>query len=249
MRFFFQISYKGGRYHGWQKHPGVISVQEIIESALSLILKVGVEIVGCGRTDAGVHASQFYFHCDLEQNWDFDLGFRINKTLPNDISLLSYFPVSNTAHARFDADQRTYQYYIHTYKDPFLTGLSAYYEVKNLNYLVIDQAMLLLLKYNDYAAYCKSPKNYEHTRCYISKSQCLVSADEKKILIEISSNRFLAGMIRILVNKFLDLGTGQWSLDEFEYHLSSCITPALIKPAYPEGLYLTKVNYPFLNIL
>lgn len=248
MRYFFHLAYKGTRFSGWQKHPNIPTIQETLESTLFKVLKEPIEIVGCGRTDAGVHASQFFFHCDIEQSWDFDALFRINKSLPNDISLFGYYPMSGQAHARFDARLRTYQYYIHTIKDPYLSSLSSFYEIKNMDYDSMYKATQLLLHYQDYAAFCKSPNKYEHTRCYIKESKMDISSDERRIRFQISSNRFLSGMIRILVGKFLDIGNGLLSLDQFESHLESLITPETIRPAHPEGLYLCKVTYPYLDL-
>lgn len=248
MRYFFHLAYRGSRYCGWQKHPNILTVQDTIEGTFSKVLKQPIEISGCGRTDTGVHASQFFFHCDLDHNWDFDALFRINKSLPEDIALFEFFPVAENAHARFDAYSRTYQYFIHTYKDPYLSGLSSLYEYKNLDYEKMNAATQLLIQYSDYAAYCKSPNKYEHTLCFIKEAEMKISPDEKRIQFTISSNRFLSGMIRILVMKILDIGTGNWTLDKFEYHLSHKVTPELIKPAHPEGLYLTRVRYPHLDI-
>lgn len=248
MRYFFHLSYKGTRYSGWQKHPEVLSIQETLEKTFSKVLKENIEIIGCGRTDSGVHAGQFFFHSDIIQDWDFDALFRINKTLPRDIALFGFYPVENTAHARFDAFSRTYQFYIHTYKDPFLSSLSSYYELKNLDYPEMVKATKILLRYQDYAAYCKGPNKHENTLCFIHEAEMKVSSDEKRIQFQISSNRFLSGMIRILVKKILDIGLGKWSLEQFEYHLAQKITPTIIKPAYPEGLYLTRVQYPYLDL-
>jgi tRNA pseudouridine38-40 synthase len=248
LRFFFHLAYKGTAYSGWQKHPGVKSIQETLETTFSKVLKENIEMVGCGRTDAGVHASQFFFHCDIAKEWDFDALFRINKSLPADIALFDFYKVSESSHARFDAYSRTYQFYIHTYKDPFLSPFSSCYELRNLNYWEMEKAVKMLVRYQDYAAFCKSPNKYEHTLCFIHQAEMKVSPDEKRIQFKISSNRFLSGMIRILVNKILDIGTGYWTLEQFEHHLVSKMTPDLIKPAHPEGLYLTRVLYPYLDI-
>ncbi|MDF2432121.1 MAG: tRNA pseudouridine38-40 synthase, partial [Mucilaginibacter sp.] len=119
MRYFFHIGYHGSAYSGWQKHAGILSVQDVLETRLSKLLKTTVNIVGCGRTDAGVHASQFFFHADIEREWNSDLFFRLNKILPDDIAIFDIIPMQGAVHARFDAVQRTYDYFIHTYKDPF----------------------------------------------------------------------------------------------------------------------------------
>src|SRR4051812_20031840 len=104
----------------------------MLEASLGRVLKTQVSIMGCGRIDAQVHASQFFFHTDLGDQWDFDLQFRLNKNLPSDIAVFEIIPVEDHQHARFDATARTYDYFIHTYKDPFLSGLSALYLERNL---------------------------------------------------------------------------------------------------------------------
>lgn len=248
MRYFFHIAYQGELYNGWQKHPQMITIQDEIESSLSKIFKKPLEIVGCGRTDTGVHASQFFFHIDLEESWDFDLVFRLNKTLSSSIQVFGYYPVNSNAHARFDARSRTYEYFIHRTKDPYLKGLSSFYDFNKLNFEIMEKAMKILLHYQDFRAFCKSPNKYEHTLCFLKEANLFQSEDEKRIGFQFTSNRFLSGMIRILVQKILDIGTHQWSLEEFEYHLKEKITPELIKPAHSEGLYLSKVSYPFLDL-
>src|SRR6185369_12831579 len=120
-------------------------------------------IMGCGRTDAQVHASQFFFHTDIKDPWDFDLLFRINKNLPSDIAVFEIIPVEENQHARFDAIARTYDYFIHTYKDPFLSGVSSLYLERNLDLEEMRRAVTLLTQYNDYRAFCKSPAGYKHT--------------------------------------------------------------------------------------
>ena len=111
MRYFVHIGYNGQRYNGWQKQPGVLNVQGVIELALSQTLKTPVFVIGCGRTDAHVHASQFFFHMDIEQEWDFDLLFRLNKILPHNIAVFDIIPAEAHRHARFDAVLRSYDYF------------------------------------------------------------------------------------------------------------------------------------------
>jgi len=163
LRYFFHIAYHGTNYSGWQKHPGVLNVQEVLENALSQILKIPVAINGCGRTDAQVHASQFFFHADIEKEWDFDLFFRLNKILPDDIAVFDIIPMQGLPHARFDAVQRAYDYYVHTYKDPFLSKFSSFYAERDLHLDKMNAAIALLPQYNDYRGFCKMPDRNEHT--------------------------------------------------------------------------------------
>ncbi|RYE29107.1 MAG: tRNA pseudouridine(38-40) synthase TruA [Sphingobacteriaceae bacterium] len=248
MRYFFHIAYLGTAYSGWQKHPNTNTVQQVLESKLTQILKVAIAINGCGRTDAGVHASQFFFHADLEISDTQELIFRLNKALPADISVFDIILVGEKAHARFDAYLRTYDYFIHTYKNPFISNTSSFYRLKNLDTQQMQRALQLLTLYDDYKGFCTSPAKYEHTICKVSAASLYLDKNEKHLQIQVSSNRFLSKMIRILVGKILKIGTGDLSLDAFEYHLKSGETPAILDLAYPQGLHLSKINYPFLNL-
>ena len=119
-RYFFEIAFDGADYCGWQRQPNGISVQSTIEDLFSLIFRNTIKIVGCGRTDAGVHASQFYFHVDLSKKWDNTKLFGLNNMLPKNISIQKVIEVEPNAHARFDALKRSYEYHIHAYKSPFM---------------------------------------------------------------------------------------------------------------------------------
>jgi tRNA pseudouridine38-40 synthase len=246
VRYFFHLGYLGTKYSGWQKHPDGRSVQEVIENALSSIFKKQIQIVG--RTDAGVHASQFFFHTDIDQPWNFDLLFRLNKVLPDDIAIFGIIPMDGLPHARFDAIERSYDYFIHTYKDPFLSNFSSEYLIKDLDIEQMTRAAKLLLKYNDYHAFCKMPDRNEHTICHIKEADIFADDNGDQLRFRITANRFLGRMIRIIAGKLLDIGAGNLSIDEFEEHLIYPHLPQSIKPAHSQGLYLTKVTYPYLDI-
>ena len=248
MRYFFHIAYHGTRYSGWQKHPKISSVQQVLETALSRILKTPVPIVGCGRTDAHVHASQYFFHTDINCKWDFDLFFRLNKVLPDDIAVFEIIPMQGQPHARFDAIKRTYDYFIHTYKDPFLSGFSSLYPDLQVDLDKMKAAVALLPQYSDYRGFCKTPDRNEHTLCYVSSAGLFMNESGDKIRFRITANRFLSKMIRIIAGRLLDIGQGRMSVDEFEHYLIHKETPKIIIPAYPQGLYLSKVTYPYLDL-
>lgn len=220
-----------------------------MEQALTKILKTPVAIIGCGRTDAHVHASQFFFHMDIEQEWDYDLLFRLNKALPAGIAVFDIIPMEGLPHARFDAVFRSYDYFLHTYKDPFLNGLSSFYLLDTpLQIDKMKQAVAILPNYKDYRAFCTSPDKYEHTICNVMSASLSVDHRGDKLHFQISSNRFLSKMIRIIMGQLLKIGKGTLSVDEFENYLISRQTPELITPAHPQGLYLSKVTYPYLNL-
>jgi tRNA pseudouridine38-40 synthase len=248
LRYFVHIGYHGTHYSGWQKHAGAITVQQVLETALSQVLKTPIAINGCGRTDAHVHASQFFFHMDVETVWDFDLQFRLNKVLPDDIAVFDMIAMNGLPHARFDAIQRSYDYFIHTYKDPFLSRFSSFYEGKEFNVEAMASAAALLPRYNDYRAFCTTPDKNDHTICNVSSAGLYTSADGRRMRFNISSNRFLGKMIRIIIGRLMDIGTGKLSVAEFEYYLTHPEVPQTITPAYPQGLYLSKITYPYLDI-
>lgn len=247
-RYFFHIAYKGNQYNGWQRQGNAHGVQQEIETILAKILKEPVFITGCGRTDAQVHASQYVFHTDLAPAFDFDLVYRLNRALPPDIAVFDLIPVEERAHARYDATRRTYDYFIHTRKDPFLYGQSALYAERPLDLSLMNAAIQLLPQYKDYYAFCKSPNSFEHTICYVQHAQLWTNAAGDQLRFQISANRFLTGMVRIIVGRLLEVATGVMSLEAFEYHLRERITPKNIAPAYAQGLYLSKIEYPYLQL-
>lgn len=204
--------------------------------------------MGCGRTDALVHASQFFFHIDIMRPWDFDLLFRLNKTLPDDIAVFEIIPMEENHHARFDATLRSYDFFIHTYKDPFLSPLSSLYLERKLDLGKMKQAVFLLTQYNDYRAFCKTPDTYRTTICHVTAAELFIDPSGDRLRFHISANRFLGRMIRIIMQKLIDIGKGELSVDEFESYLITKETPKTIEPAYPQGLYLSKVTYPYLDL-
>ncbi|MBL7858977.1 MAG: tRNA pseudouridine(38-40) synthase TruA [Cyclobacteriaceae bacterium] len=248
MKYFFHIGYHGNRYRGWQRQPGVANVQEVIEDALFNILKTPVSIIGCGRTDAQVHAIQFFFHAEIDQAWDYDLVFRLNKRLPIDIAVFEIIPVQDDQHARYDATQRTYDYFIHTYKDPFLSEVSSLYLEPHLDLEKMKDASKLFTRYDDFMALCKAPARYKHTRCHVTEATLFTDATGDKLRFRISANRFLGRMVRMIMGTLLEVGRKQMSVDALENYLITRQTPENLKPAYPQGLFLSKVTYPYLDI-
>lgn len=249
MRYFFHIAYQGTRYRGWQwqKETGK-TVQQFVENGLNQVLKTKVKISACGRTDAEVHASQFFFHMDIEDVPADDLIFVLNKIWPHDISLFEIIPVSDKANARFDAIERTYEYYIHRSKNPFINNRSSLYENLDLDRSKIEQALRILPNYSDFRAFCKQPDKHKTTICHIKNALLKADNFEDKFSFQLTANRYLKGMIRILVYRLLKVGTEEMSLDEFENYLVTKKASEAVQSAYPQGLYLTKVNYPYLDL-
>jgi tRNA pseudouridine38-40 synthase len=248
LRYFFHIAFIGTNYIGWQKLPGITTIQQTIEDAVSKVIKQQITIVGCGRTDTGVHASQYFFHADINQPWNNDYLYRINKCLPDSIAVYDIIPMNGLPHARFDAIQRQYDYYIHTYKDPYLSNVSSLYLINDLRIDKMQQAVELLPKYNDYHAFCKSPTKNKHTICEVSEASLHVNDKSNRYRFHITSNRFLSGMIRIIVAKLLEIGQGELSVEAFEDLLKGKKAATNIKLAYPQGLHLSKITYPYLDL-
>lgn len=245
MRYFIHLSYCGTDYRGWQRQPTAISVQEVLEDALSSLFREQLTVWGCGRTDAMVHASQYYAHVDIEKSWDFDICFLLNQGLKHDIVVHSVTPVADDANAQFDATSRTYDYYFHTKRDPFLLNFSSYYNEPSLNLEAMQKAVAMLEKYDEFRAFCKRPDRHNHTRCRVSSA--FIEKKGNNYHFQISANRFLKGMIRVIVGHILEVGRGKESLEDFEKRFTSKERSEYFPVAYPQGLYLSKITYPYLN--
>jgi tRNA pseudouridine38-40 synthase len=247
-RFFFHIAYNGTHYNGWQKLPHNNSVQFAIETELSRVIKTPITIVGCGRTDSRVHASQYFFHADLAIPSIPELIFRLNKNLPHDISVFDVIPMRAEHHARLDAIERTYMYFLHHRKDPFLNSESSLYQERDLDLQKMKQAASLLMLHKDYRYFHRTASKSRTTICTVTHAGLSVDDTGERIRFIISANRFLRGMVRIIVHKLLEVGRNKISVEQFENHLKGTEIPLDIKPAHPQGLYLTNVKYPFLNL-
>jgi len=248
MRYFLHIAYDGSKYRGWQRQSSVITVQEVIEDKLKRIFKKDVTVYGCGRTDAGVHASQYLLHINVDIPVTFDLKFIINKHLPEGIVVYDIIEVESKQHARYDATWRTYDYFIHLYEDPILCKYSSYYNLEKLDLDAMRKAVNILPRYQNYRALCKRPDLHNHTHCDVKFAQIYFSKDGKRIRFCITANRFLRGMIRITVTFLLKIGTGELSVEAFENILANQVDIPSKEPALPNGLYLSKVEYPFLTL-
>ena len=246
MKYFIHLAYKGTGYHGWQRQPKHPSVQGVLENALERMLGKKTNCIGCGRTDAGVHASQFFCHIKTEKEFDFDPVFRLNKMLPDDVAIYGFIPVPKNAHAQRGAISRTYTYHIHTSKDPFLSEVSSFYPKENLETEIMEKAIRLLPSYPDYHSSCKQPHLYKSTICKISSASLQVDGDIEKLIFEITADRFLRGMVRIILGNVLEVGYGRMTLQEFENCLITGRPAKHFNMAYPQGLYLSEIVYPFL---
>ncbi len=246
-RYFFHIAYQGTHFRGWQWQSNVSSVQELIELRLAQAIKLEkITIIGCGRTDAGVHANQYFFHADIKTIPD-DLKHRLNKLLPKSIVIYEIIPIKEKIHARFDATLRQYDFFAHTSKDPFLFGLSSLFETKKLNLEKMKKAVEIIGMQENFRAFCKSPDKHNTTICRIYSVKLFIDKSGKKIRFQITANRFLKGMIRILMQKILEIGSGTFTLEAFDNCFASNTAAKKTKSALPDGLYLSKVEYSSLK--
>jgi tRNA pseudouridine38-40 synthase len=241
MRFFFEISYNGTNYHGWQNQLNAISVQHIVENALSKLLREKIDIVASGRTDTGVHCLQQFFHLDTEKEFDkAPFLIRLNSFLPKDIVISDIRPVKPKAHARYDARERAYEYKITRVKDPFLTGF-AFYFFRNLDISTMNKAAALLIGMHDFQCFSKVKTDVNHFDCDIKQAQWNQKGD--LLVFSIVANRFLRGMVRAIVGTLLDVGTGKILVQDFEKIIHSKDRKRAGMNVPPEGLYLKSVKY------
>lgn len=248
LRYFIHLSYSGQNYRGWQRQPTVKSVQETIENSLTQILHHPTKIHGCGRTDAGVHARKYIAHLDLENHPTPTLLPRLNKHLPEDIVLHQFIPVSPTAHAQKDAIERTYDYHLHFYKDPFLQPFSAYYDLPDLNLDHMQKAVGIITQTQDFRSLCLCPDRHRHTLCVIKDIQLTPSLSGKQLHLQITADRFLQGMIRFIMARLIEIGRGVLSLADFEECVKNGKELPFKSLAYPQGLYLSRVRYEGLEM-
>ncbi|MDZ4749354.1 MAG: tRNA pseudouridine(38-40) synthase TruA [Saprospiraceae bacterium] len=244
MRWKIQLSYLGTSYCGWQRQPSDPSVQQTMEEAFSLILRQPIEIIGCGRTDTGVHARSYVAHTDVE---DFTLNeklvYHLNALLPKDIAIHHIEETSPEFHARFDAIERYYRYHIHFHKDPFLNGLSCFlHQHIPFDQQKMKEAASLLLQYHQFKPFCKTGSDADHFKCTLTESAWNFTNDHA--VYSIKANRFLRGMVRLIVGACLNVGLGKISLAELKDSLDqqTILEHAWSVPA--EGLYLENVVYP-----
>jgi tRNA pseudouridine38-40 synthase len=213
-RYFVSISYDGTAYHGWQVQPNGHSVQAELQRCLSTLLRDDISVTGAGRTDAGVHARCMVAHFDIEGPIDeAQLTYKLNRILPRDISVQKVWEVDNELHARFSAVSRTYYYYIHTQKDPFLRAYSCELHYP-LDFPKMNEAAARLLHYDDFGAFCKSHTDTKTTLCKVTQARW-VQLSPSSWYFEISANRFLRNMVRAVVGTLIDVGRGRLSVDDF----------------------------------
>jgi tRNA pseudouridine38-40 synthase len=246
-RYFIELAYDGTHCHGWQVQPNAITVQELLDKALSTLMRQPIETTGCGRTDTGVHAKEFFAHLDVEtmdhRPWAMDKR-SLNALLPHDIAVKNIIAVHPDAHARFDATLRSYEYHIHFEKDPFLNGYSWLLRDKP-NLHLMNQAAAIVMEYTDFSCFSKSNTQVKTNNCKIVKAEW-VEADNG-IVFHISADRFLRNMVRAIVGTLLMVGRGEIQPEDIRRIIESKSRSNAGMSVPACGLYLTEIKYPYLS--
>jgi len=242
LRYFIELAYNGKAYHGWQYQPNAISVQETLEKVLFTALQVKTSLVGAGRTDAGVHASDYFAHFDSKEIKKIDkFIYKLNSLLPDDIAVYDIIKVSDEAHARFNATGRSYEYYVIQHKDPFSFD-SAHYVKNELDVDKMNLAASILLDYTDFKCFSKSKTDVHTYNCKIIAAQWV---KEKDVLIfKITADRFLRNMVRAIVGTLLEIGLGKIPVSRLHEILESRDRQEAGTSVPAKALFLAKIEYP-----
>lgn len=243
MRYFVRCRYNGTRYHGWQIQPhGTRTIQGEIEDILTKLFGQHTGVYGCGRTDTGVHAADYVFHFDGPEDVSHVL-YKLNRMSSADLAFDSIHHVNDEAHARFDAISRSYRYHVVSHKDPFHTETTYYYPaIRSCGISLLQQAAALLLNYKDFTAFCKEGSEVVVKECTITESRWDINGDA--YTYHITANRFLRGMIRLIVGMCINVAQGKLELSEVEEALQNKRRLARDLSVPGSGLFLDRIVYP-----
>lgn len=243
MRFFITLAYNGRNYVGWQVQPNGKSIQSEIQNALSMIFRQEIQLVGAGRTDAGVHASKMVAHFDIDDliYAEDEVVRKLNSILTKDIAIYKIQRVTEDAHARFSATSRTYKYFISNHKNPFL------YEFRyNLNYKLdiekMNQIAAILKEYQDFTSFSKLHTDVKTNNCNIEFAQWI--EDENGYVFTIKADRFLRNMVRAIVGTLLEVGRGKLDEVGFRRIIEAKDRSAAGDSVPSHALFLYEVSYP-----
>ena len=246
MRYFLRFAYDGTAFHGSQRQPNGVTVQETIEQALALIFREEVQLTFAGRTDAGVHAREMYAHFDIGDEAMTKererLVFRLNGILPDSIAIFDIYPVKENAHARFDAVRRTYEYHIIDHKDPFLCKQATRVR-PGLDFATMNDSAKLLIGKQDFASFCRTNTDVKTTICDLKQAEWK-ELDNGHAVFTISADRFLRNMVRAVVGTLFEIGRGKMTKEQFAEVITQHNRCAAGDSAPAEGLFLTHIEYP-----
>jgi tRNA pseudouridine38-40 synthase len=244
-RYFIRLAYNGRDFHGWQQQDNAPSVQGAITGALSMILSEKISLVGCGRTDTGVHAREFFAHFELPlqvSQSDLDhLAFRLNRFLPASIVIFWIREVDPGLHARFSALSRTYRYYIHTFKDPFLEETS-WYVHDLLDHERMEEGCKMLLATSDFTSFSKLHSAAKTNICHLTEAAW--TRDGSRLVFTVTADRFLRNMVRAMVGTLVDLGKGKITIEDLKAIIEAKDRSDAGQSVPAHGLFLEKIIYP-----
>lgn len=245
MRYFIKLAYNGTQFHGWQSQPNAVTIQATIEEKLHLLLRTKIAIIGCGRTDTGVHAKEYYAHFDYENDFPKNFIHRLNLVLPKGIAVYDIFEVDAKQHARFDALHRSYEYHICFDKNPFeVETVWAYpYREELLDLEKMQAAAAMLMEFEDFNTFCKTKTDVKTTLCEMKRSEWIFDEKNRRLVFHISANRFLRGMVRLIVGMCVNVAIGKVSLSELRQALETKMPLKLNHSVPPQGLFLTDIRY------
>ncbi len=241
LRFFIKLSYNGKAYHGWQRQPNAITVQEVLEESMCALLQDTVVLMGAGRTDTGVHAAEMFAHFDINQKIPEQFLFRLNSFLPEDIAVHDIFEVEADNHARFNALSRTYKYRVSIKKNVFNTN-SAFAFYRPLDFEKMNAACDVLFQYSNFQCFSKSKTDVKTYNCTIEKAYWIKS--ESELVFHIKANRFLRNMVRAIVGTMIQIGLGTISEEDLHNIINSKSRSEAGFSVPAHGLYLIGVEYP-----
>ena len=241
MRYFIEFSYNGTHFFGYQIQPKQISVQEVLEKALSTLLREDIKTTGAGRTDTGVHARKIFAHFDTQQPISEDLVKRLNAFLPPSIATKRIFQVEEEMHARFSAVYRTYEYHISLEKDPFAEAFSWQMWRQKFDVEKMNEACKILFEYEDFTSFSKLHTDVKTNNCKIYQAQW----DQKgsSLVFTISANRFLRNMVRAIVGTLVEVGLGKIKPEDLHDIIQAKYRNKAGASAPAHGLYLVDVGY------
>jgi len=241
-RYFVKLAYDGTPFHGWQTQPNANTVQQEVHKALSVIIGKTTEVIGCGRTDTGVHASVYYLHFDSDEKHNTSkLLTKLNGLLPLSIGVYEAYEVRPESHARFDATMRSYEYRIVVVKNPFEVKRAYQFRLP-LDIQSMNFAANYLLSISDFASFCKLGSDAKTTICKVSEAKW--EKQDDLLIFRISADRFLRNMVRAIVGTLMDVGLGKISFEAFKTIIEKGNRSEAGTSAPAHGLYLTHVEYP-----
>lgn len=241
-KYFLELSYNGAAYHGWQRQKTAVSVQSTIEDSLSKLLKKKITIHGCGRTDAGVHASKYFAHFYAIETLSPEFLYKINRILPEDITISKVIEVPVEANAQKSAISRTYHYHFNSKVDVFIADTSWKIFDCKIDLSKVAEITGLIVKQKDFKIFCKQVEKHKSTLCRIDHFD-VIEKEAGKYVLKITANRFLRSMIRLLTPVIIDVLSDKLSIRDFRSHLIENKPFENMSIAPPQGLFLVEVEY------